>query len=1547
MKNFFSFLLILLQFVLSAEEPTFDFQTSIDLMNGKWMESSIDIVTLGRHPVELKRIFQPAKREEIFTSNWGFSLPDFGKKELPRRKWAPPKGSCSDLNYDSEGRISSLNVTNEKNGTDEGWLQFEYTASQCKVVSNSGDFVVYGITENNCLSYVETSQNERYDYVYVPHPFERSFLLAEKRVSNGQWIKLTYYTSSDPRDFKNGKIKEIFYSEDSGATFIRTALLDYEPGVTTVLDARHVLTRYRYRDLKIIGIETVLQNGSIYKSTELEWDENHLVKKIEKDASNNPVRIQKWIYNQGNIVEETLEGNLTALGTSGESFKKFYRYDKENRLIEEREEGGLCIAYTYLGTHKRPSEKHVLDQAEIVERTCFVYDSENRLIQTWVEDAGKIKTFEKVNGFNFLDAPLEISKGIVNLSTHEELLLERTVYEYDQRGQVTRVSKYDKFGSETSWCTTTYDGKNIKEINSSDGSSVLFFPNEKHIYQENEEKIIYYSNLGQILKEEHYSHGQKIGYFNYIYDATGGLISKIENGTSTTSYTYDSLGRKIKEETPEILSQEDIPEKGITHFHYDSLDRATCTTYPDGSVKQMIYNVRGQPLAEYLSCGTCFEKSYYLNGQLEKEVYPDKTFHLYSYDTLGRLLRKTQHCSSGSLIDSKEYVYSGSQLVQEIFASGLSLHYFYDFCGNLTESFCPETGRKISYHYDKSGTLTHQKEYFDIDSCIVKEVQKPDEPKPATVPSISWIQNNRGQLVAEKTVQHGNGTYSKLLYDALNHLEKITTYSPCGTIQAQRDLRHDFNGRKTKEVIILSNSESITNIWNYDSKGNLETFIEGKGSPVERKTLYRYTGCGKLESQTNGDGITVFYTYEDSGKISSIYSDDNTVHYTLQYDANGRINRILDRVHNLESTRTYTLDGQVLTEQLSNGLSFENTYDLLGRRTALILPDLSSIHYQFEGENLKEIIRKNAAGKTQYSQNQTSNKLEMVKGLGEITYTRNERGQLTAIQSPYFKQTASYDEKNKLISLTTQDSEGNYFNSYQYSPDSLEEKGFSPATYNFDDLENLSQKDNQLFTSNALNQLFSSELVLEYDLNGNLIKKIANGDTFLFTYDAFGRMLQVKKNDELIHDYIYDLYHRRLSDKESVFFLYDGNWEIGSTDSEKNIQELRIFDESKTNCIAFEIKNAIYAPICNINGSIACIINTETKEAASFRYTAFGEVMGEASLPWLFANKRYDPLTGLVHFGRRDYNPATGRFITPDPLGFTDGSNRYAYCHNDPLNRLDVFGLQSELSNEAQTESPGFFEVLKEKFLAIFESIKNAFCLRPKQVFEHMTGNGFLLLSGYNSTEKQVGYYGKGELNNKVRVSYINGILTEEHGLMDSVKALSECHGNVNIHYVYRPTKGWVRDILTSLAVTLGFVSEQAEMLADLWKEMIEDMGGLDGGGKIIHYAHSIGAKETMRALSLLTKEQQQLVHVYAFGSPSVAVENPNYQIRHFISIRDGVCLLDLASFIRACKGEISNVVFTGTALGIPLVDHLFRDQTYQDIWKSMGRTFTEWYGYL
>ena len=54
----------------------------------------------------------------------------------------------------------------------------------------------------------------------------------------------------------------------------------------------------------------------------------------------------------------------------------------------------------------------------------------------------------------------------------------------------------------------------------------------------------------------------------------------------------------------------------------------------------------------------------------------------------------------------------------------------------------------------------------------------------------------------------------------------------------------------------------------------------------------------------------------------------------------------------------------------------------------------------------------------------------------------------------------------------------------------------------------------------------------------------------------------------------------------------------------------------------------------------------------------------------------------LINMGGRIYDPATTRFLTPDPvvksLLFSQSLNRHAYVYNNPINLVDPTGFQSE-----------------------------------------------------------------------------------------------------------------------------------------------------------------------------------------------------------------------------------------------------------------------------
>ena len=86
---------------------------------------------------------------------------------------------------------------------------------------------------------------------------------------------------------------------------------------------------------------------------------------------------------------------------------------------------------------------------------------------------------------------------------------------------------------------------------------------------------------------------------------------------------------------------------------------------------------------------------------------------------------------------------------------------------------------------------------------------------------------------------------------------------------------------------------------------------------------------------------------------------------------------------------------------------------------------------------------------------------------------------------------------------------------------------------------------------------------------------------------------------------------------------------------------------------------------------------------ARYDYDAFGTPEAHHETPpsgpeLLHAGQPYLADLGLQRLGARWYAPGIGRFLTPDPAGFVDGPNRFAYVGNQPTAFVDPFGLYAQ-----------------------------------------------------------------------------------------------------------------------------------------------------------------------------------------------------------------------------------------------------------------------------
>jgi hypothetical protein len=234
-----------------------------------------------------------------------------------------------------------------------------------------------------------------------------------------------------------------------------------------------------------------------------------------------------------------------------------------------------------------------------------------------------------------------------------------------------------------------------------------------------------------------------------------------------------------------------------------------------------------------------------------------------------------------------------------------------------------------------------------------------------------------------------------------------------------------------------------------------------------------------------------------------------------------------------------------------------------------------------------------------------------------------------------------------------------------------------------------------------------------------------------------------------------------------------------------------------------------------------------------------------------------------------------------------------------------------------------------------FEELQQDF----ESLAEFVLGKDIFQSSGYHYHPPSQGIFGQGEINNKVRISAINGLYNTPDDRQDRLTLLSKSHGGCNVHYIARAYEGTSRAMPSAFISWIGFLSEQSYTLATLWKKLIMEMGGVNGGGTIIHYAHSAGGCETYNAAELMTKEELNMIKVYTFGSPKM-IPTGIFQSAVNYFTNDYICVLDVVSILKSFVSSNLHVIY------IPLFGfaHELSSEPYRNTLERLGKEFTKIY---
>lgn len=1162
-------------------------------------------------------------------------------------------------------------------------------------------------------------------------------------------ITRTYYDNHllKSETFPNGKEVEYIYV---GKTDLLRAKFEREP-----VSGMQRRTFYEYDDT--ILVREVIDNGTGRLFEDMTGVTQRLVKRITPNPG-------EFMYGMPHVVEEGYEengrevflrkrvihydpeawGNASRIehydANDERRYTLEYRYDACDRLIEQTDPLGRVRKLDYdrndnpILDHD-PNENFVLTQR---------YDNRNR--PTVTAQATPNEKREVVHHYNALG---------------------QRVKEVDFRGNVTHQD-YDPFGHPTKTILSemmteagpqspdiirTYNalGKPISETD-----------------PEGYETKKWYNARGKPIRILHPDGAEE----RLTYDLSGQLVKSHTTAEGVrTEYDYDAFDRviatRVLSSEGELLSQES--------FTYDAF-KLLSKTDPDGVVTTYEYDGAGRKvLEEVLGRVTTYE--YDPLGRMHriirwKDSHPEQVL-IKDYDLLDRVVEERQEDRDGLV-------------------HGLTTYTYDDFSNKIAVTKEVQVGDAI------------EQTDYDPFRRIVKRIDAL-----GYVTAIDYddhYENELGQEVLHKVTTDPMGRKTLETFDVFGNLVLLEKQDSLGKTLLREAFFYNLNQKKTKQVSTLFDPDkTIVKTWFYDSRSRIIELREAAGEPIEKVTHYAYTLDGHLKTITKPDGETITYTYDGLGRQTSIQTSDGSCHYVLKHDKMGYVTESRDLIHSKTTTRTYSHFGELLSETQANHQSLQSTYDQLGRRTAMIFQGGSQVLYDYTPYHMAKVERISRNGTSLYAHYYTEYDRsfnlteELLPSKEPIYHTVDLLSRRIESDSPYSnEQITEIDPCGNVRAYKRTLEFSIEVSTFEYDAlnQLIQESGLYNHNYAYDAHHNRLQKDDSFYQVNLLHELEStSDGAYEHDLNGNRIA--STKDQTEYSYDGLDRLVQIRSG-ELAIRFSYDSWNRcqtarYLQLNEGIWqlkytqeFLYDDQNELGVYP-----RQLRILGQGKGAeigaTIAIEQDQQVYLPIHDLFGNIIALLDPKTNTPQeSYRYTVYGEEeifapsgsqLTDSFLhnPWRYQSKR--KVGQLVAFGRRFYDPETGRWLSPDPKGFDEGPNLYQFLLNCPMLQFDLYGAAiQKLETVEQMERE----------------------LRFDNDFERRCGGEESRNWNYYPSRDYSMVANHPLVTGERRICYMGGINTVFDGHEENTRHLSRIAGDMPIYTTYNATHRMRNDLRES-----------------------------------------------------------------------------------------------------------------------------------------------------